>query len=334
MDVAARVSGADGGKMNEARTQKKERLGARAPRSRVAPARTMVEDLEIRTTDGTSLRATVREPPEGVPFAGTCVLAHALFARRTSFDHPKRPGLAAALASLGFRTIAFDFRGHGESRPPARSAWGYDELVASDLPSVVACARARGNDAPVIVLGHSLGGHVALASQGAGYLQADGVVVVASTVWVDTLEPSRVRSVAKRAVLLAMNEASRRVGFFPARALRIGSDDASRRFVGDLARFVARDSWTSRDGRIDYLAGLSDVRVPVCAIASHGDRVICPPDVAEAFARRCAGPVRFVAIDRSDDGGAPPGHMGVVTSTRALATMKREIGAFATSIRA
>lgn len=320
--------------MDEARSRKKERVGIGAPRSRVVPVRTMVEDLEIRTTDGTSLRATVREPPEGVTFAGTCVLAHALFARRTSFDHPKRAGLAQALASLGFRTIAFDFRGHGESRPsPSKSEWGYDEFVVSDLPSVVECARARGNDEPVVVVGHSLGGHVALASQGIGKLHADGIVAVASSVWVDAFESSRVRSLAKRAALIAMNEASRRVGFFPARALRIGSDDASNRFVRDLARFVARNTWTSRDGRLDYLAGLSDVRVPVCAIASHGDRVICPPAAAEAFARKCAGPVRFVAVDRADDGGPPPGHMELVTGTRSLATMKREIAAFVASIR-
>lgn len=318
--------------MDEARSRKKENSGARAPRSRVVPVRTMVEDLEIRTMDGTALRATLREPPEGVPFAGTCVLAHALFARRTSFDHPKRSGLAEALSSVGLRTIAFDFRGHGESRT-SKSEWGYDELVASDLPSVVECARARGNDMPVVVVGHSLGGHVALASQGIGLLQADGVVPVASTVWVDTFESSRVRSLAKRAALLAMNEATRRVGFFPARALRIGSDDASERFVRDLTRFVARNAWTSRDGRSDYLASLADVRVPVCAVASRGDRVICPPAAAEAFARRCSGPVRFVEVERADDGGPPPGHMDLVTGPRSLATMKREIAAFVASLR-
>ena len=74
-----------------------------------------------------------------------------------------RPGLAQLFSAEGWRTIAFDFRGHGEStlREGARD-WGYDDLVRWDLPAVVACARARSDHKPVVVVGHSLLGRVAL----------------------------------------------------------------------------------------------------------------------------------------------------------------------------
>jgi hypothetical protein len=59
------------------------------------------------------------------------------------------------------------------------------------------------------------------------------------------------------------------------------------------------------------------VIVPVCAVSSTGDHLTCHPASAEAFARRCKGPVETVRILRSDDGRRAPGHMEMVTSDRA-----------------
>lgn len=300
--------------------------GKRRTRQVRAP-RASFEELEIRTDDGVALRAVVDDPPEGEPLRGTCVLAHALFARKTEFGRRERAGLAQAYAALGWRTIAFDFRGHGESTLPKGAAeWGYDDLVRLDLPAVVGCARARSEDKPVVVVGHSLGGHVALAAQGTGTMSADGIVAIASNVWIRELETSGVRWAAKRAVGRGMLEAVARVGSLPARRLRLGSDDASARFVRDLLRFMGEGSWRSADGADDYLASLARVLVPVCAVASEGDRLVCHPASAEAFARRCRGPLHMVRITRSDDGGRPPGHMKVVTTDRARSKLIAALG--------
>ena len=68
----------------------------------------------------------VDDPPDGIALRGTCVMAHALFARKTEFGRRDRAGLAQAYAAAGWRTIAFDFRGHGESTlPRATRDWGY-----------------------------------------------------------------------------------------------------------------------------------------------------------------------------------------------------------------
>jgi predicted alpha/beta hydrolase len=289
----------------------------RARQPSFAP-RASFEELEIRTRDGVGLRAVVDDPPEGVPLLGTCVLAHAMLARKSEFGRRDRPGLAQAYAALGYRTVAFDFRGHGDSTSPASTReWSYDELVRFDLPCVVECARARSEDKPVFVIGHSLGGHVALAAQGTGRMSADGLVVIAANVWLRALETSRVRWAARLALGRTMREAVARFGKLPARQVRLGSDDASAAFVGDLLRFMHDDAWRSADGADDYLASLAQIAVPVCAVASDGDRLMCPPASAAALARRCGGPLEIVRISRSDDGGRAPGHMSMVTSGRA-----------------
>ena len=280
--------------------------------------RASFEQLEIHTPDGVALRAVVDDPPLGVELRGTCVLAHALFARKTEFGRGERAGLAQAYAAEGWRTIAFDFRGHGESSSPKNGReWGYDDLVRWDLPAVVACARARSDDRPVVVVGHSLGGHVALASQGTGRLEADAIVAIAASVWLREFEPSRARWAAKLLLARGMREAATRLGRIPARRMRLGSDDASGRFASDLLGFMADNAWRSEDGIDDYRGALARVVVPVCAVASEGDRVVCHPDSAELFARRCGGPVEILRVTRSDDGRRPPGHMAMVTTTRA-----------------
>jgi len=293
------------------RTRKKKR--------EVYTPRASFEELEIRTADGVGLRAVVDDPPDGVPLRGTCVMAHAMFARKSEFGRRERPGLAQTYAAAGWRTIAFDFRGHGESVLPhgARASWSYDDLVRLDLPAVLECARDRSEGLPVLAVGHSLGGHAALAAQGAGRIAADGIIAIGANVWLRELETSRVRWAAKLAAGRLMAESVARVGRLPARRFRIGSDDASGAVISDVLRFMREGRWTSADGADDYLASLARVVVPVCAVSSAGDLLTCHPASAEAFARRCAGPVESIRILRGDDGRRAPGHMEMVTSDRA-----------------
>jgi predicted alpha/beta hydrolase len=300
----------------------------RVPRAGVRARADGTETIEIHTAGGPPLFATVREPPRGVKLAGTAVLAHAMFARRSEFERRRGTaggGLAPFLCARGWRTIAFDFRGHGDSGAGAASGavWSYDDLVREDLPAVTACARARSRRTPVVVVGHSLGGHVALAAAGTGALDADAIAMFGANVWLRALEPSRVRWAVKRTVMAGVDATCRKVGYFPARALRMGSDDEPSRYMGALSRAVREGRWGSDDGRVSYEAALAAVKIPVRAIASEGDRLNCHPDCAAAFVARCGGPTAFDCIDAADDGGKAPGHMEMVTTDRAARAWTR-----------
>jgi predicted alpha/beta hydrolase len=228
-----------------------------------------------------------------------------MFARKTSFGRRERPGLAQALSAAGFRTVAFDFRGHGDS---VVTDYDYDDLVRFDLPAVVSAARARGEGRPVIVVGHSLGGHVALAAQGTKRIEADAIVGLAANVWHPALEPSLLRRALKRVIASASIRAAARIGRVPARALRLGSDDASLRYIGDLFRITRRAAWRSGDGEHDYLASLATVTIPVANVVGERDRLMCHPAAGESFLKRCAGPTALFS--------APAGHMDLVTCSR------------------
>jgi alpha-beta hydrolase superfamily lysophospholipase len=273
-------------------------------------------EVEIRTTDGVALRAHTWTPAAFAKSRGALVLSHAMFAHKSEFA---RAGFAAHFAHRGFDVCAFDFRDHGDSvgggpdAPPARSPASYDDLVRSDLPEVVRAVRLR-TDGPLIVVGHSLGGHVAAAASGLGLLDADGLVLVGANMWLRRFEPSVARWRAKVAVAHATLAITRAAGRMPARRLRIGSDDAGARLIAAVFRPVTHGAWRSDDGRVDYAEALARVTVPVLAVVSDGDALMCHPHCGARFARTTAGTHEVFRIARADDGGPAPDHMGMLTT--------------------
>lgn len=301
----------------------KRTRGRSRPRT-MPPTAASSETVDVRTADGWSLRADVDEPAGEL--VGVAVLAHAMMARRAEFDRPHGKGLRRWLVERGWRVIAFDFRGHGESGPTAAEGgdWSYDDLVRRDLPAVHAFARSRERKRlHTVLVGHSLGGHVGAAAQGTGGVDFDRIVLVAANVWMPQFDSSVRRWALKRSVLEAIAVASRRVGRFPARALRLGSDDEAHTYFGDFQRFARTGRWESADGKVDYLAALSNVRVPVLQIVSDGDRWACRPEGGSLFVERCGGPRELIHVRHADDGGPAPDHMGIVTSARIASHWKR-----------
>jgi pimeloyl-ACP methyl ester carboxylesterase len=90
-------------------------------------------------------------PPPGAP---VFVLVHGVGLSHRSFSR-----LAASLAGHG-SVLAPDLPGFGEAAGPGRRV-GVDELVEALLPRLDQAAAAAGVDAPLVVLGHSLGAQIA-----------------------------------------------------------------------------------------------------------------------------------------------------------------------------
>lgn len=85
----------------------------------------------------------------------------------------------AQWAARGIDVVAYDQRGFG--RNPSRGRWpGADALIA-DLKTAAARIRAADPCLPLVVVGHSMGGGVALAA--APDLDADGIVLAAPAIW-------------------------------------------------------------------------------------------------------------------------------------------------------
>ncbi|CAM5729443.1 2-succinyl-6-hydroxy-2,4-cyclohexadiene-1-carboxylate synthase [Streptomyces griseoloalbus] len=100
-------------------------------------------------------------PAAGVPVRGTVLLLPGYTGSKEDFTLVLEP-----LAARGYRAVAVDGRGQHASDGPAddESAYAQDELAKDVL------AQARAFDAPVHLVGHSMGGQIARAGRPAGPL--------------------------------------------------------------------------------------------------------------------------------------------------------------------
>ena len=85
-------------------------------------------------------------------------------------------------AADGILTYAYDQRGFGDA--PNRGRWAGVETMTADLYQIAVLLKARHPDRPLIVVGESMGGAVALAAS-ASYpdMPADRMVLSAPAVW-------------------------------------------------------------------------------------------------------------------------------------------------------
>lgn len=95
-------------------------------------------------------------------------------------------GAAPGLAERGWRVLAFDARGHGDS------GWSPDGHYALDEFARDVCALAASLDAPPVLVGASLGGMSALLAVGEMGAPARGVVLVDVA---HRVEPSGVQNI-------------------------------------------------------------------------------------------------------------------------------------------
>ncbi len=140
----------------------------------VPPARGQTPTLHsdhVVLGDGTRLPLS-RWQPEGLPKALVLGL-HGYGDYRQSFA-----GLGTWLAGRGIALLAYDQRGFGETG--SRGLWPGALTLIQDLGDVVAALRADEPGLPLVVLGESMGGSVALAGLGSGKVNGVDRLVLAA----------------------------------------------------------------------------------------------------------------------------------------------------------
>lgn len=281
----------------------------------------------VETGDGWTLYMEERAPETGGD-GPVLLLSHGMMVNRKSLDRPPGRGMASWFRERGFHVYLLDLRGHGASGPKAAEGadWTYDDVVFHDLPAAMRAVARRHPDRPRFFLGHSLSAHAGAASLGLfPDLPVDGAVLVGPVVWSRRQEPSAVWWFYKKTLLRVWGHVTRRLGRTPARLLRIGTEDEPPSYVAQFADWAREDRWVSRQdapgaaesptGRVDYLAALGRIEVPVLVLNARGDRWIsrtpCVQRFADAMERSA---VTFLELGRRELGTKrEPGHMSLVT---------------------
>lgn len=219
---------------------------ARGHHSPVNGATAPAKDIWFKTQDGIAIAGTFR--PGHDEHSPAVLLLHGVGASRQS-----TAGNAVWLASLGYATLAIDFRGHGESSMATRT-FGLREAL--DARAAFDWLKHRQHTAPVAIIGISLGGAASLIGD-AGPIGADALILQA--VYPDIRHAIRNR-IATR--------------------LSTGIGD----LLEPLLSFQAPLRYGVWPSRLSPLAALAGYRGPVLVIGGEQDKSTPPAETRAMFA--------------------------------------------------
>jgi len=184
--------------------------------------------------------------------------------------------LGVALAKRGVHAALFELRGLGTSslRASRETDFGYGTIIEQDIPAAIDRVRAHLPHAPLFLLGHSLGGHLAFLALARGQIgAARGVALVASGLpfyeaW------SGVRNLGIRVFARFMATTAGVLGHYPGERFGFAGREA-RTIVSEWAHAVrtgefSLPTWTGDAPPDEALAG---VDCPVLAVSLARDKL-------------------------------------------------------------
>lgn len=231
-----------------------------------------------------------------------------------------------ALHGAGLSVVTTDLRGHGECVPAVtrKSRFGYREIVEADLDAVFSAVACRFPAAPMVALGHSLGGQLVLlhlarrGTAAAGGSRVSAVILLASgSAWHGGFAGWRSPRNLICSQLFALTALM--VGYWPGDLLGFGGRE-SRGVMRDWARQVRTGRYQLRDGT-DYELALRELRLPVLAVDVEGDDLAPPAAVSHLCAKIPNARVTRRCYNRADADGNHLGHFRWVRYHQELVSM-------------
>jgi pimeloyl-ACP methyl ester carboxylesterase len=216
--------------------------------------------------------------------------------------------------AAGFRAVAFDSRGHGESRAGA-TGHSLDNL-ADDLRTVLEALDLR----DVVLVGHSMGG---MAVQAFAIRHPDvvdervcGLVLLSTSSYNLVSDARRVRGAVDKVVKLGPDVATfmrqRNLGLLLAR-IGFGDDPNPSHVEATRQMLAACDTQTTREAvsallQLDLTEGLPKVQVPTLVAVGTADALTPPRDarriaemVPDARLVEFAGAGHMLMYERTDE---------------------------------
>jgi len=208
-------------------------------------------------------RTWLPEPEPG----GAVVLAHGAGEHCGRYEH-----VAARLVAEGFGVHALDHRGHGRSE--GRRA--YVDRIANtvaDIDQLVTIARERHPGQPLFLLGHSMGGCLAIAYALERQQRLDGLLLSAPLAALETASP------VTRVLGKLLSAVTPTLGLFDVDPERVSRDpDVVRAYVEDPlvhhGKLPARTVGELAAAVEGFPARVPELRLPLLVMHGTGDKIV------------------------------------------------------------
>lgn len=204
-----------------------------------------------------------------------------------------------ALAARGIHAVLFEQRGHGDSAVRADRAhdYGFREWLSEDIPAALGWMRSQLPGAEAVLMGHSLGGHLAACYVG---LNPDAVgrliLTACGTPWAGAFRGGRRRQVRVLYRLIPLLGAI--LGYFPGHRLGFGGREA-RRLMRDWRKMVPDNTYHAEGIDADLDAAVAGYAGAVLSIRGDADGM-APEPATEAVLQKFARATIQREVLRSD----------------------------------
>lgn len=224
-----------------------------------------VEPIPIKMKDGATITASLyRSKTNKTNILFVCLPAMGV---KASYYKP----LAQILAVQGYDILLCDLRGQGNSnRSAPKDKFGYRELLEWDLPNYIRAARKVRPKKRLVLLGHSLGGHLSLMFASAMPQSVEGVAIIASgsVYWKVYTFPNNFKTWfgTQGSVLI-----SAIMGYFPGHKIGFGGKQP-KAVIRDWARQGRTGQFEPKESHIDYEFTMLAYEKPIFALSIENDK--------------------------------------------------------------
>lgn len=222
--------------------------------------------------------------------------AHVLFLPALGIPARYYAPLAKALTERGFAVTRMEQRGHGHSalRASRRVDFGFREWLVEDIPTAVDAIRAR-HDEPLLIAGHSLGGHLGAVWSALHRERVAGLALVATaTPYPGHFDARTARQIKLLRALLPVFHTT--LGYYPGDRIGFGGREA-RSLMSDWRHMAVRDEYRARGLDLDLETPLRAFDRPVLQVGLADDGFAPPAGAAAIAAKLAAAPRTQVVLD-------------------------------------
>jgi len=228
-------------------------------------ARAADAEPRVHRADSSGVRLTVEE--HGRPGPGRALLFLPALGVPLSYYRP----LFEHWTARGRHLFGVEWRGMPQSPVASlrREPFGYSHLVRHDLPAVHRL-DAVASAGELVLVGHSLGGHVALLSTAAGLVAPSAVVTIATGTSSGASQASHWGRVRRRIGTQFVRTASDVLGYWPGHRLGFGGRQP-KPMMHDFAYEARHGRYRLTGDPTDYEAALATLDQPALLLALAGD---------------------------------------------------------------
>ena len=215
--------------------------------------------------------------------------------------------LAEQLAECGLEVSVLELRGIGDSplRASRRCDFGFAELLDEDIPAALHSLGCARDDLPVWLLGHSLGGHLAVITAGRMPEEIDGLMLVAcGSPWRDAYHGATRRRIDALCALIPVCNAL--LGYFPGDRIGFGGRQP-RRLMRDWRALALTGRYSAEGIDEDLDAGLAHYAGSVLSLRMAED-TFAPESAVRAVTGKLTSAVLESAVIDAAELGQPADH--------------------------